>query len=99
MWKKFVSVQTVGYYGGRESPGMCAGIRVSQRTKTHYISDTYIVAGRAGFEQESGGPYPFKKSNEFRKLRTRDLAEARRHAAPNPTHWPASFGPKRARPI
>jgi hypothetical protein len=46
-----------------------------------------------------GGPYPFKKSNEFRKLRTRDLAEGRRHAAPNPTHWPASFGLKRARPI
>ena len=30
------------------------------------------------------GPYPFKKSNEFRKLRTRDLAECRRHAAPIP---------------
>ena len=41
------------------------------------------------------GRIHLKKSNEFRKLRTRDLAEGRRHAAPNPTHWPASL--KRAR--
>jgi hypothetical protein len=33
-----------------QSPGMCAGIRISQRTKTNYISDTYIVAEREGFE-------------------------------------------------
>jgi hypothetical protein len=40
MWKKFVSVQTVGYYGGRESPGMCAGIRVKDKN-TLYIRYLY----------------------------------------------------------
>ena len=32
--------------------------------------------GERDSNQESGGPYPFKKSNEFRKLRTRDLLRA-----------------------